>query len=90
MAWRTTKVAEQRMEFVVAANRKEKSFKELCKEFQISCRTGYTWPMGWVYYRGTLVCELDPLQSRSFAGDRTWSCKTSSGKKCEGCVENDL
>jgi hypothetical protein len=33
-----------------------------------------------VYYRRTLVCELDPLQSRSFAGDRTWSCKTSSNK----------
>src|SRR5260370_41004117 len=30
-----------------------------------------------VYYRRTLVCELDPLQSRSFAGDRAWSCKTS-------------
>ena len=33
-----------------------------------------------VLYRRTLVCELDPLQSRSFAGDRTWSCKTSSNK----------
>jgi transposase InsO family protein len=41
-----------------------------------------------VYYRRTLVCELDPLQSRSFAGDRAWSCKTSD-PKCEGCVEND-
>lgn len=43
MPWRTSKVAEQRMEFVVAASRKEKSFKEVCAEFQISCRTGYTW-----------------------------------------------
>jgi hypothetical protein len=42
-----------------------------------------------VYYRSTLVCELDPLQSRSFAGDRACSCKTSASK-CEGCVENDL
>ena len=43
MPWRTTKVAEQRMEFVVAASRKEKSFQQLCEEFQISTRTGYTW-----------------------------------------------
>lgn len=43
MAWRTSKVAEQRMEFVIAASRKEKSFRQLCAEFQISCRTGYTW-----------------------------------------------
>jgi len=33
-----------------------------------------------VYYRRTLVCELDPLQSRSYAGDRAWSCQTSGGK----------
>jgi transposase InsO family protein len=31
------------MEFVIAASRKEKSFQELCEEFEISCRTGYTW-----------------------------------------------
>ena len=46
-----------------------------------------------VYYRGTLVCELDPLQSRSFPGDRAWSCKilVQSVKDvlrtiCEDCV----
>jgi transposase InsO family protein len=43
MPWRMVKVAEQRMEFVIAASRKEKSFQELCEEFEISCRTGYTW-----------------------------------------------
>src|SRR5690349_13384382 len=59
MAWRTTKVAEQRMEFVVAASRKEKSFKELCKEFQISCRTGYTW---WNRYKAD---GLGGMQERS-------------------------
>jgi hypothetical protein len=47
------------------------------------------WERILVYYRGTLVCELDSLQSRSFAGDRTWNCKTSAPKG-EGCVENDL
>jgi len=59
MAWRTTKVAEQRMEFVVAASRKEKSFKELCREFQISCRTGYTW---WNRYKAD---GLGGMQERS-------------------------
>jgi transposase InsO family protein len=33
-----------------------------------------------VYYRHTLICELDPLQSRSFAGDRVWSCNVVGPK----------
>src|SRR5579872_2721744 len=43
MAWRTVGVREQRMEFVVAAHRKEKSFQGLCEEFGISRPTGYRW-----------------------------------------------
>ena len=43
MAWRTSKVQEQRMEFVIAASRKEKSLSALCAEFQISRPTGYHW-----------------------------------------------
>ncbi len=43
MAWRTSKVEEQRMEFVVAASRRERSLSELCAEFQISRPTGYHW-----------------------------------------------
>ena len=34
---------EQRMEFVVAAHRKEKSLQGLCEEFGISRPTGYRW-----------------------------------------------
>jgi len=43
MAWRTSKVQEQRMRFVVAASRKERSLTELCAEFDISRPTGYSW-----------------------------------------------
>src|SRR5713101_6703000 len=43
MAWRTNNVQEQRVEFVVAASRKEKSLTELCAEFEISRPTGYGW-----------------------------------------------
>jgi transposase InsO family protein len=43
MAWRTSNVHEQRIEFVVAAHRKEKSLTELCAEFEISRPTGYQW-----------------------------------------------
>jgi transposase InsO family protein len=59
MPWRTSKVAEQRMEFVAMASRREKSFTELCEEFQISCRTGYTW---WNRYKAD---GLDGMQERS-------------------------
>jgi transposase InsO family protein len=43
MAWRTTNVQEQRIEFVVAANRGEQSMTRLCAEFGISRPTGYSW-----------------------------------------------
>ncbi len=36
MAWRTVDVEDQRVRFVVAASRGEKSFRELCAEFDIS------------------------------------------------------
>ena len=43
MAWRTTNVQEQRIEFVVAASRREQSMTRLCAEFGISRPTGYNW-----------------------------------------------
>jgi len=47
------------MEFVVAVSRRAKSFTDLCKEFQISCRTGYTW---WNRYKAD---GLGGMQERS-------------------------
>jgi transposase InsO family protein len=43
MGWKTMDVRQQRVEFVVAAARKEKSFSGLCEEFEISRPTGYLW-----------------------------------------------
>ncbi len=43
MPWKTMDLQQQRVEFVVAASRKEKPFFELCKEFAISRPTGYLW-----------------------------------------------
>ena len=43
MAWGTVNVDEQRMRFVVLANRREKTMQELCEEFEISRPTGYEW-----------------------------------------------
>lgn len=43
MAWRTTNVQEQRIKFVVAASRGERSMTRLCAEFGISRPTGYNW-----------------------------------------------
>ena len=43
MAWRTMDVREQRVRFVVAALRREKSMAELCREFGISRPVGYEW-----------------------------------------------
>ena len=41
MPWKTMDVQEQRVQFVVAAGRREKSFSALCQEFGISRPTGY-------------------------------------------------
>jgi transposase InsO family protein len=43
MGWKTVDVRQQRVEFVVAAVRKEKAFGRLCEEFEISRPTGYLW-----------------------------------------------
>jgi transposase-like protein len=43
MAWRTMDVEEQKVKFVVAATRREKSLTALCQEFGISRPTGCLW-----------------------------------------------
>ena len=43
MAWGMVNVDEQRVRFVVCASRREKSFRQLCEEFDISRPTGYEW-----------------------------------------------
>jgi transposase InsO family protein len=43
MTWRSVDVQEQRVRFVVAASRREKTFRALCEEFEVSRPTGYVW-----------------------------------------------
>jgi len=43
MLWKTMDVEEQKVWFVVAATRREKSLTALCEEFGISRPTGYLW-----------------------------------------------
>jgi len=43
MPWKTMDVQEQRVRFVVLAERREKSLTVLCREFGISRPTGYLW-----------------------------------------------
>ena len=43
MPWKTMDVQEQRVRFVVAANRRGKTLAELCREFGISRPVGYEW-----------------------------------------------
>jgi transposase InsO family protein len=48
MTWRSVDLQEQRVRFVVAASRREKTFRALCQEFEVSRPTGYVW---WRRYR---------------------------------------
>ncbi len=68
MPWKTMDVQEQRVQFVVAAKRREKSFTALCKEFGVSRPTGGLWVL--VYYCRTLIRELDLAIQRSTAVER--------------------
>ena len=43
MAWGLTKVEEKRKEFIDSYLKKENSFTELCREYQISRKNGYKW-----------------------------------------------
>ena len=43
MPWKMMDVREQRVQFVVAASRREKSFSALCEEFNVSRPTGRLW-----------------------------------------------
>lgn len=43
MPWRESSVIEERLRFVVLAQRKEHSVKDLCAEFGVSRQTGYVW-----------------------------------------------
>ena len=43
MPWRETKVQEQRLAFIVAAQRAGANRRALCREFGISPQTGYKW-----------------------------------------------
>jgi len=43
MPWKETYVMDLRFEFVMRSLREERPFRELCKEFGISPKTGYKW-----------------------------------------------
>lgn len=43
MAWRTTDVREQRVQFVIRASQEQQKLAQLCREFEISRPTGYRW-----------------------------------------------
>src|SRR5260370_38053744 len=61
MAWRTTNVKDQRVEFVVAVSRDEKNFKQLCEEFGIARPTGYRW---WRRYQEQGVAGIEERSRR--------------------------
>ena len=43
MPWKTERVMDQRVEFVIRAEQEEESLAELCREYEISRPTGYLW-----------------------------------------------
>jgi transposase InsO family protein len=61
MAWRIAKVKQQRIEFVVAVNRKQSSLSRLCQEFGISRPTGYRW---WRRYQQAGVAGIEERSRR--------------------------
>ena len=43
MGWKETCTVEERMRFMVAAEKEEESFAAICRRFGVSRRTGYKW-----------------------------------------------
>jgi transposase-like protein len=61
MAWRTANVKEQRVQFVVAVSRKEKTLTKLCQEFEIARPTGYRW---WKRYQNDGIAGIEERSRR--------------------------
>jgi putative transposase len=64
MPWKANGVMEQRVRFVLEWDKQERNLAELCREYEISRQTGYTWLER---YR---VEGLEGLQNRSRAPHR--------------------
>ena len=77
MPWKTMDVEEQKVRFVVAATRQEKSFTALCQEFGISRPTGCLWRKR---YR---EAGLAGIAERS---RRPWQSPTRTTADLEQCV----
>lgn len=60
MAWGTRDVSERRLQFVVRASSGQEEMKALCREFEISRPTGYTW-----LERCRSCSQLQDLEERS-------------------------
>ena len=43
MGWMETCIVDERMRFVIAAERQEASFAAVCRQFGVSRRVGYKW-----------------------------------------------
>src|SRR3954470_24076528 len=73
MPWRESRVVEERLRFVVAASRKEGSFSDLCREFDISRQTGYTWLKRYVEGGSSQLVDRSrrPLHSPARTGAAT-------------------
>ncbi len=69
MTWRSVDVQEQRVRFVVAASRQEKTFRDLCQEFEVSRPTGYLWLQR---YRGRVwqACRTQPATASEPSAQR--------------------
>ena len=61
MAWRTTKVKDERVKFVVAVSRREKNFTQVCEEFGVARTTGYRW---WRRYQEQGVAGIEERSRR--------------------------
>src|SRR5579864_6251311 len=61
MPWKTMEAKEQKVRFVVAATRREKSLTALCEEFGISRPTGYLW---WRRYQDEGLAGIEERSRR--------------------------
>jgi transposase InsO family protein len=71
MPWKTMDVQEQRVRFVVAAHRREKTMVALCQEFGISRPVGYEWLKRYHQGGAEAIAERSrrPQQSPRRTGD---------------------
>ncbi len=88
MGWRETCAVDERMRFVIAAEKRERPLAANCREFGVSRKTGYDWLgryLGAMGRLGSRVCSI-VRGRRAITRERSRKRSASAALRCAGRI----